>query len=235
MTKTLPKIDKPIFELTLPSTGEIVRYTAFTVKEEKILLIAQELKEVDQALLSIKQVVNNCLINKNIDDLSMFDLEYVLLSLRSKSVDNTVSFAIRDPETEERVELSLDLNEVKLVNNENHSKQIKVNDQFTLIMRYPSINEFLMLMKDGVTDPESNFKLLIGCMDKLVGEDEVYEFKNFTQDEIEAFAEDLDSNTIKAIKRFFETMPTLRHEIKYMNKNGNEKTFVIEGMQTFFT
>jgi hypothetical protein len=235
MTKTLPKIDKPIFELTLPSTGEIVRYTAFTVKEEKILLIAQELKEVDQALLSIKQVVNNCLINKNIDDLSMFDLEYVLLSLRSKSVDNTVSFAIKDPETEERVELSLDLNEVKLVNNENHSKQIRVNDQFTLIMRYPSINEFLMLMKDGVTDPGTNFKLLIDCMDKLVGEDDVYEFKNFTKEEIEAFAEDLDSNTIKAIKRFFETMPTLRHEIKYTNKNGNEKTFVIEGMQTFFT
>ena len=100
--KTLPKIQNPIFELELPSTGEKVKYRAFTVKEEKILLIAQESNDIDQSILSIKQVVNNCLIDKSIDDLSMFDLEYVLLTLRSKSVDNAVMFAIKDPDTGEK-------------------------------------------------------------------------------------------------------------------------------------
>ena len=104
MTKTLPKIKNPIFELELPSTGEKIKYRTFTVKEEKILLIAQETKDVEQAILSIKQVVNNCLIDKKIEDLSMFDLEYILITLRSKSVDNAVAFSIKDPETEEKIE-----------------------------------------------------------------------------------------------------------------------------------
>jgi hypothetical protein len=234
MNKKLPKIDRPIFELTLPSTGEKVKYTAFTVKEEKILLVAQEAKEIDQATLAIKQVVNNCLIDRDIDDLSMFDLEYILLSLRSKSVDNMVAFAIKDPDTGERVELALDLNDVKLMKDENHTNIIKINDEFTLFMRYPSINEFMTLFKTENSKPEMNFQILVNCMDKLVSEDEVYNFKDFSEEQIIAFADDLDSSAIKKIKEFFETMPTLRHELKYTNKNGDEKTFVIEGMQTFF-
>lgn len=232
--KTLPKIQNPIFELELPSTGEKVKYRAFTVKEEKILLIAQESNDIDQSILSIKQVVNNCLIDKSIDDLSMFDLEYVLLTLRSKSVDNAVIFAIKDPDTEEKVELELDLNDVKITKDEEHTKDIRVTDDFVLYMRYPTINEFLSLIKAGKDDTNANFEVMISCMDKLVGDEEVYKFSEFSPEEIEAFAEDLDANTVKKIKRFFETMPTLRHELKYINKNGDEKTFVIEGMQTFF-
>jgi hypothetical protein len=234
MTRTLPKIKQPIFELTLPSSGEKINYRTFTVKEEKILLIAQETKDIDQAILSIKQVVNNCLIEKSVDDLSMFDLEYILLTLRSKSVDNAVSFAIKDPETKERVELELDLNEVKIVKGESHTKDIKVTEDFVLYMRYPTINEFLSLMKAGADDTNANFKIMIDCMDKLVSSDEVYKFKDFSAAEIEAFADDLDASAVKKIKNFFETMPTLRHEMKYTNKNGKEQTFVIEGMQTFF-
>ncbi len=232
--KPLPKIQNPIFELKLPSSGEKIKYRTFTVKEEKILLIAQETNDIDQSILSIRQVVNNCLIDKSVDDLSMFDLEYVLLTLRSKSVDNAVMFAIKDPDTNERIELELDLNDVKVTKDETHSKEIKVTDDFVLYMRYPTINEFLDLMKAGQDDANANFAIMINCMDKLVGNDEVYKFSEFTPAEIEAFAEDLDSIAVKKLKHFFETMPTLRHEMKYKNKNGDEKTFVIEGMQTFF-
>lgn len=233
-TSSLPKIQNPIFELELPSSGEKVKYRSFTVREEKILLIAQESEDIDQSILSIKQVVNNCLVDKNVDELSMFDLEFVLLTLRSKSVDNAVMFAIKDPDTGERVELELDLNDVKITKDDSHKKEIKVNDEFTLYMRYPTINEFLELVKVGQDDVNANFGIMISCMDKLVGNDEVYKFSDFSPAEIEAFAEDLDSSAVKKIKQFFETMPTLRHEMKYKNKNGDEKTFVIEGMQSFF-
>jgi hypothetical protein len=234
MTKTLPKIKNPIFELELPSTNEKIKYRTFTVKEEKILLIAQETKDIDQAILSIKQVVNNCLIDKNIDDLSMFDLEYVLLILRSKSVDNAIEFSIKDPETEEKIELQLDLNNVKVSVKDGHTKEIRINEDFILYMRYPTINEFLSLIKAGPNDTETNFQIMIACIEKLASNDEVYKFSEFTKEQIEAFAEDLDSNTIKKIKNFFETMPVLRHELKYKNKNGTDQVFVIEGMQTFF-
>lgn len=232
--KQLPKIKSPIFEMTLPSTGEKIKYRSFTVKEEKILLIAQETKDIDQAILSIKQVVNNCLIDKSVDDLSMFDLEYVLLTLRSKSVDNAVSFTIKDPDTDERIELELDLNEVKIIKDDSHTKEIRVTDDFVLYMRYPTINEFLNLLKTGPNDASANFEIMISCMDTLVGNEAVYKFNEFTPAEIEAFAEDLDAAAIKRIKHFFETMPMLRHELRYKNSNGDDKTFVIEGMQTFF-
>jgi len=235
MTKSLPKITRPIFELILPSTNKPVKYTPFTVKEEKILLIAQESKDVDQSILSIKQVVNNCLIDKNVDELSMFDLEYVLLTLRSKSVDNAIRFSVKDPDTQEKVELELDLNNIKISKKEKHSKKIKVDEEYTLYMRYPTINEFLALVKGNKeNNTDVNFSIMINCMDKLVSKDEVYKLDEFSNEEIQNFAESLSSNVIKQIKEFFETMPAIRHEIKYKNKEGKEQTFVIEGMQTFF-
>jgi hypothetical protein len=230
----LPKIDRPIFELVLPSNKEIVKYTSFTVKEEKILLIAQESNDMEQAILAIKQIVNNCLIDKNIEDFSMFDLEYVLLKLRSKSIDNNIKFGITDPDTKENIELELDLEDVKVVTNENHSARIRINEDYVLFMRYPTINEFTMMAKNGSTDTETNFKIMINCMDKLVSEEQVFKFSEFNEDDINEFLDNLDADIINKIKIYFETMPKLRHEIKYTNNTGTEKTFVIEGIQTFF-
>lgn len=230
----LPKIDQPLFTLTLPSTGNEIKYRPFTVKEEKILLIAQESNEVDQALTSIKQVVNNCLVNADIDDLAMFDLEYILLCLRSKSVDNNISFSITDPDTEEKVQLEMDLNDVSVSWPEDHSNQIKINDDYVLIMRYPSVNEFFILLKDGIDNQHANFEIMTNCMSQLASEDEVYKFSDFDNKEIETFVDSLTSDVIHKIRNFFETMPKLRHEIHYENSQGKEQTFVIEGMQTFF-
>ena len=130
----LPKIDLPLFEAELPSTGKKFKYRPFTVKEEKILLVAQESNETSQEILSVKQVVNNCLIDMDIEDLSMFDLEYVMLLLRARSVDNEIKFSVKDPDTDENIELVLDVEEVKLTKDEAHTNQVKINDTYTCLL-----------------------------------------------------------------------------------------------------
>lgn len=229
----LPKIDLPIFELTLPSTGEKVKYRPFTVKEEKILLVAQESKDPEQQILASRQVVNNCLINKEASKLAMFDLEYILLSLRSKSVDNNVKFSIVDPDTKETINLDLDLDSVTITKNPNHTKEIKIGD-YILYLKYPSIDEFVKIAKMDKVDPLVSYFVMVSCLDKVASEDEVHKFEDYSSEEIDAFMENLQTDVVKQIETFFETMPKLRHELKYKNKNGDEKTFVIEGMQTFF-
>lgn len=230
----LPKIDLPIFEIELPMSGEKVKYRTFTVKEEKILLLAQEAEDLDQMFLSVKQVVNNCIYGKDVEELPMLDIEYLMILLRSKSVDNNVEFMITDPETEEKVKLSLDLNNIKISRNEKHTNMIRLNEDYVLQMRYPTLEEFASVIKLGINNNENNYKIMISCMDMLLSKDEVFKFKDFSESEKEEFTANLGSEILIKMKDFFETMPQLRHEIKYKNKNGNEKTFVIEGMQSFF-
>lgn len=230
----LPKIDLPIFELELPSTGNKIKYRQYTVKEEKILLVAQESKDPAAEILAMKQVVNNCLLDTDIEDLAMFDLEYIHLVLRSKSVDNTMNFGITDPDTEEKVELKLDVENVKMNTTEGHSKEVRINDEYVLFLKYPSIDAFVKITELDSKDPLVNYFVMISCLDKIASEDEVFYFKDYTEEQIEEFMNDLNSQVISSIQQFFETMPRLRHELKYENKDGVEKTFVIEGMRTFF-
>lgn len=230
----LPKIDLPIYELKLPSNGKKIKYRPFTVKEEKILLIAQESTSPEQVINSVKQVVNNCLIDYDVDDLALFDLEYLLINIRAKSIDNLVKFKIKDPDTEEEVELELDLNNVKVQKSDNHSERIRIDDTYTLFLKYPSIDVFFDFLMDEKKSAEKNLQIMLSCMDKLASNDDVYNFKDFTKKEIDEFVESLHSETIKKLKEFFDTIPKIRHEIPYKNKNGDSKTFVIEGTQTFF-
>ena len=231
---SLPKIDLPIFELELPSNGEKVKYRPFRVKEEKILLVAQESKDPTQEILATKQVVNNCLIDKDVSELAMIDLEYVQLALRSRSVDNNVSFSITDPDTEEKVQLSVDLDNVKVVRNESHSNKVKVNDEYMLFLKYPTVDEFIKIFELSSKDPLANYFIMVSCLDKIASEDEVYDFKDYSEEQVDEFMENLTGDVIAGIQHFFETMPKLRHEMKYTNKNGDEKTFVIEGLRSFF-
>jgi hypothetical protein len=231
----LPKIDMPIFETKLPSSGKTIYYRPFTVKEEKILLIAQESKDLKMAINSVKQIVNNCIIDANIEDFAIFDLEYILLLLRSKSVDNNVKFAIKDPETQETVILELDLNDVKVTKYENHTNKIKINEEYTLILKYPTIEQFIEFVEgEKNNDPLFSYKILKSCLDKIVSKEEVYNFSDYSSEEIDSFLDNLSGEILLKIKEFFDTMPKLRHEMKYKNKNGTEKTFVLEGMQSFF-
>lgn len=230
----LPKIDLPIFELELPSTGEKIKYRPFTVKEEKILLVAQESKDGQQEVLATKQVVNNCLIDKDISNLAMFDLEYVLLILRSRSVDNSMTFNVRDPDTKESVTLELDIENIKLVKIDNHTNKVKINEEYTLFLKYPTIDQYIDISNMDSADPLVNYYIMVSCLDNVASEDEIHHFKDYKPEEVDAFMEGVTGEVVKQIQTFFETMPRLRHELKYTNKEGKEQTFVLEGMRTFF-
>jgi hypothetical protein len=164
----------------------------------------------------------------------MFDLEYVLLVLRSRSVDNTITFQIKDPETEETVQLVIDADNVKFMEDESHTNKIALDGTYTLFLKYPTIDEFTTIIKMDDSDPLVNYFVMISCLDYIASEDEVHYFKDYENTDIDAFMDNLDGGVIKKIQSFFETMPKLRHEMKYKNKEGKEKTFVIEGMRSFF-
>lgn len=224
-----------MMELELPSTGERIKFRPLTVKEEKILLIGQESNDPTQEILAAKQVVNNCLIDKDVSDLAMFDLEYVLLVLRARSVNNTINFSVTDPDTNESVPIELNLDDVQIKRYDDHTNEIKINDDYRLFMKYPTIDEFVALSTLDNKDPLTDYIMLCNCIDYIASEDEVYYFKDYTQEEINTFLDDLSGDVIKGITRFFETMPRMKHEVKYTNKEGKEKTLNIEGMRSFFT
>lgn len=232
---TLPKIDLPIYEMELPSTGETVKYRPFTVKEEKILLVAQASKDNTQEMVASKQIVNNCLIDYDVMKLAMFDLELILLTLRSKSVDNLIEMQITDPDTEETVDISIDLLDTEVIKNDLHTNKVKINDDYTLLLKYPSIDEYIKITEMDEEDPLVSYQIMVSCLDKVASEDEVYDFKKYSQKEIDQFMEDVTTPVIDGIRLFFETMPKIRHTKTYKNKNGDTKNFVIEGMRSFFT
>lgn len=231
----LPKIDLPIMELKLPSTGKKIKYRPFTVKEEKILLVAQESGDPTQEILAAKQIVNNCLIEEDVTKMPMFDLEYILLMLRSVSVDNKMTFQVRDPDTGEEVPLELDISALEVKRYDGHTNKIKINDDYYLFLKYPTIEEFIRLTTMDPEDPLTDYMMLCGCIDKLASDDEVYDFSEYSQEDIDEFMEGLNGEVIRGITTFFETMPRLRHELKYTNSEGTDKTFVVEGMRTFFS
>ena len=231
---SLPKIDLPIYQCELPSTRKKIKFKPFSVKEEKILLTAQETKESEQIMLAIKQILNNCIQDVDVSQLAVFDLEYLLIQLRARSVDNTVDFEITDPETEEKVKLTLNLRDVQIGRNEEHTNQIKISDEYSLFLKYPTIDQFEIMMKSEGKSAEENYSVMMSCLDILASDNNVYKLKDFSKKEVDEFVESLPSDVIKSIKKFFDTMPKVRHEMKYKNSKGTEKIFVLEGTQTFF-
>lgn len=231
----LPKIEQPLYELVIPSTEKKVKYRPFTVKEEKILLIAQESKDIDQVILSIKQIINNCIEGLNVETLAMFDLEYILINLRAKSVSNEIEFKIKDPETEESIELSLDINDIEIKKDADHEKIIKINSDISLVMSYPRIDQ-IRILKDANDDNKNDllFKMMISCIDSVVQGEEVMNLKDFSESEVDEFIDSLSTTHIEEIKHFFDTMPTLRYEKEYTRSDGKKKKFVAQGTETFF-
>jgi hypothetical protein len=228
----LPKIDQPLFEMTIPSSGKKVKYRPFTVKEEKVLLIAQESKDIEQIILAMKQIINNCLVDTSPDDLAVFDLEYIMIKLRAKSVNNVIDFKITDPDTEEEIEVNINIDELEVERSENHKTVLNVTDTIALKMKYPTI-DYLRDISD--TPNESTlFKLMKQCIHSVVQGDDVFKLSDFTEAEIEEFIDSLGSEIITEIRDFFETIPQMKFEHKYVNKNGDEKTFVAKGTETFF-
>ena len=234
----LPKIDQPLFEITVPSTGKKAKYRPFTVKEEKILLIAQESKDMDQIILAVKQIINNCIHDIEVDDMPIFDLEYLLMNIRAKSVNNEVSFTIEDPDTKEKVELNVDINDIKMKHDPDHTKKVVLNDDYYMMMRYPTINEISgLFIQEGETEAESSFNTMISCIETLVNTetDEMYQFSDFSSEEVTDFVDQFTAQTMEAMQGFFTTVPKMTYACDYKDNTGKDKTFNMEGMDTFFT
>lgn len=232
----LPKISYPIFEVKIPSTKKSVKFRPFLVKEEKVLLVAQSSEETSQVLSAIKQVLNNCILSEdtNVDDLTTFDLEYLFLKIRAKSVNSVISLAYRDTEDEKRYEFDIDIDSIEIKESEGHSNVIKVDDNLTLVMKYPKA-DLADLLLTVEQEYDIFFKILSYCLDKVVQGGVEYSASDSTEQELEEFIQSLSVEAFKKIQEFFNTMPRLYYEINYTNSLGNERTIKLTNLSDFFT
>lgn len=236
----LPKIATPIYELEIPSLKKKIRYRPFLVKEEKILIIALESEDSKQIANAVKNVISNCILTKGVkvEDLSTFDIEYLFLNIRGKSVGETVDVLITCPDDETtQVPMSINLDEITVEVDPKHSRDIKLDDTLTLRMRYPSMTEFIKNnfdSGDGVS-VDDTFDLIISCIEQIYSEEESWTASDSTKKELLEFVEQLSSKQFKEVEKFFETMPKLSHTIKIKNpKTGVESEVVLEGLSAFF-
>ena len=236
----LPKIATPTYELTLPSTGKTVQYRPFLVKEEKLLVIALESEDNKQITTAIKAVLRACVLTKGIkvENLPTFDIEYLFLNIRGKSVGEELDVNVICPDDEiTEVPVKIYLDEIEVQNDENHSKQIKLDDTLMMEMKYPSLDQFIKSNFD-FTDKnqmDQSFQLIASCIDKVYSADEAWTTADCTKKEVNEFLEQMNSSQFKEIETFFTTMPKLQHTIKVTNPNTKvESDVVLEGLAAFF-
>jgi len=232
---SLPKIQYPIFELTLPSSKETVKYRPFTVKEEKLLLISQESEDQKERIRAMRQIVNNCCFNlsQDIGLLPSFDLEYCFLKIRSKSVGNIVELKYRDLTDNKIYNFEVDLDELEVTFSDDHNSTIKINDTLGIVMKYPTV-ELLNSIKTDIEDPETVFEVIKKCVATIYDEDNTYDTKDYTDKEIAEFVESIPAKAFEEITKFFETIPVLKHELHYKDSDGTDKTITLQGIDDFF-
>ena len=236
----LPKIATPSYELELPSTGETIHYRPFLVKEEKVLVIALESEDTKQITTAIKTVIKNCILTKNtkVETLPTFDIEYLFLNIRAKSVGEEIEVNVICPDDEETtVTVKIDLDAIKVQKNENHTNKIKIDDSIMMEMKYPSLDQFIKNNFDfkKTNAMEQSFDLIASCIDKIYTEEEVWSAGDVTKKELMEFLEQMNSTQFKEIETFFETMPKLSHKINVTNpKTEVESEVILEGLSSFF-
>lgn len=230
----LPKIDQPIFDMTIPSTGKKITFRPFLVKEEKILLIAQQSGNDTEIIRAIKQILNNCIQEElDINSLAIFDLEYMFLKLRSKSVNNVVKLSYRDNEDDEIYNFELDLDTIEIEMPESTNSQIAITDNVGMTMRYPDAS-ITDRMKDFENEVDLMTFFIINCIDTIYDEDNVYVAAEFSEKEITEFLDGLDVKTFEKIREFFESIPRLYHKIEYKNSMGSDRTIELSSLKDFF-
>ena len=236
----LPKISTPTYELVLPSTEQTVKYRPFLVKEEKVLLIALEGENTKEITNAIKAVIKSCVLTKGIkvESLPTFDIEYLFLNIRGKSVGENIEVNLICPDdgiTE--VKKNIPIDDIKIQRTDGHSNQIKLDENIMMEMKYPSLEQFI---KNNFDFSEGNqmdqsFELIGTCIDKIYTEEEVWTASDCTKKELTEFLESMNSSQFKEIESFFETMPKLSHTIKVMNPDTKkESDVVLEGLASFF-
>ena len=236
----LPKIATPTYELELPSTGATVKYRPFLVKEEKVLVIALESEDNKQITNAIKAVLKSCILSKGlkVENLPTFDIEYLFLNIRGKSVGEDLEVNIICPDDEEtQVPVTINLDEIEVQRDDNHTNKIKVDDSIMMEMKYPSLDQFIKNNFDfnDKNMMDQSFDLIATCIDKIYTEDEVWASADCTKKEMKDFLEQMNSNQFKEIEKFFETMPKLSHSISVTNPKTKVKSeVVLEGLASFF-
>ena len=236
----LPKISTPTYELELPSSGQTVKYRPFLVKEEKVLVIALESEDNKQITNAIKAVLKSCIQTRGVkvENLPTFDIEYLFLNIRGKSVGEELEVNVICPDDEEtQVKTTINLDDIQIEKDEKHTKQIKLDDNLMMEMKYPSLEQFIKnnFDFDEKNQMDQSFELIATCIDKIYNEDEVWATADCTKKEVNDFLESMNSSQFKEIETFFETMPKLSHTIKVTNpKTKVESDVVLEGLASFF-
>jgi len=237
----LPKIATPTYTLELPSTGKTISYRPFLVKEEKLLVIALESEDTKQITNAIKAVIKACVLTKGIkvETLPTFDIEFLFLNIRGKSVGEDLDVNIICPDDNEtQVPVSINLDDIQVEKSDDHNKRIALDANVMMEMKYPSLNEFIKNnfdFQEGKNQMDQSFDLIAQCIDKVYTEDEVWSTSDCTKKELNEFLESMNSKQFKEIEQFFTTMPKLSHTVKVINPNTKvESDVVLEGLASFF-
>ena len=238
----LPKINTPTYELVLPSTGKKIKYRPFLVREEKILIMALETEDMKQITNAVVQILNECILTKGVDvsKLATFDIEYLFLNVRAKSVGETVDVNITCPDDNETsVEMQINIDSIKVQKTRGHKNIIKIHDQYSMKLKYPALDEFINSnfdVENETTDVTKSLSMISSCIEMIYDDEESWDAADSTKEELEEFIEQLNSKQFKQLEKFFSTMPKLSHKIKVTNpKTGVESEVVLEGLASFFT
>ena len=235
----LPQVSIPTYELVVPSTDKKIKYRPFLVKEEKILLIAMEAKEQSGIIDAVKQIVESCTFNKfDVSKSPMFDVEYIFLNIRAKSIGEISTVNLRCPDDNETfVETQIDLTKVEVQVNDDHTNKIELTEEMGMIMTYPTLDLFSSF--DGVTGVNATnmIDIIALCITQIYDKkgEEIFEAKDSTKQELIDFVEQLNSKQFKDLQKFFDTMPKLTHTVKIENPKTKKKSeIVLSGLNDFF-
>ena len=236
----LPKIATPTYELELPSTRKPIHYRPFLVKEEKLLVLALESEDTKEITTAIKNVIKSCIKTRGVkvENLPTFDIEFLFLNIRGKSVGEDIEVNLICPDDNEtNVPVVINIDDIEIQKSEDHERRIALDDKLMMELRYPSLEQFITqnFDFDGGNEVEQSFDMIAACIDKIYNEEEVWSTSDCTHKEIVDFLEQMNSKQFKEIENFFSTMPKLSHEVEITNpKTKVKSTVVLEGLSSFF-
>jgi len=238
----LPKLNVPVYETILPSTNKVIKYRPFLVREEKILLTAMESDDEKVITNAVKQILKNCLLGElNIDELPTFDIEFLFLRLRAKSVGEKITVGLKPYPCVQNdgglckfsTEVEINLEEVKVKKDENHTSKIMIDDTVGIMMGYPDIS--VLNTAKNKSETEAGMDVIKKCISMIFTSEETHEKGSFTDSDLDEFIDSLNTEQFGKIKQFFDTIPKLSHTVKYTCKTcGEEKETTIEGLNSFF-
>ena len=238
----LPKINTPTYELALPSTGKKIKYRPFLVREEKILIMAMESENMTEITNAIVQILSDCIVSKDVkvESLATFDIEYLFLNVRAKSVGETVDVNITCPDDgETQVEMSIDIDSIKVQKTRGHKNIIKLDDELSMKLKYPSLDQFVennFETEEGASEINQSLSMITSCVEMIYNQEESWEASDYSKKELDEFIEQLNTKQFKQIEKFFATMPKLSHTIAVKNpETGVESEVVLEGLASFFS